>query len=44
MLQAPATDVDVALPPNERWLLVINNDHRDHRDQDDSQTYDVISL
>jgi hypothetical protein len=50
MLKAAAIDVDVAVreclhwlaqPSNGRWLLVIDNVDRDHRDRGDSQAYDV---
>jgi hypothetical protein len=45
-----ATDVDLAvrecvrwlsLPSNQRWLLIIDNVDRDHRDPHDLQAYDV---
>src|SRR5690242_21468359 len=50
MLKAAVIDVDMAvreclhwlaLPSNGRWLLVIDNVDRDHRDTGDSQAYDV---
>lgn len=50
MLRSAEMDVNVAvheclhwlsLPSNERWLLVIDNVDRDHRDRGDSQAYDV---
>ncbi|KAF1828004.1 hypothetical protein BDW02DRAFT_603925, partial [Decorospora gaudefroyi] len=31
----------LSMPSNSRWLLIIDNVDRDHRDRDDSQAYDV---